>query len=101
MPSRSTSPREGKDQVVTDQKNVEKEIFNFYQNLYKSQESNLKTVTIQEFLGENDQDSKHPTLSRVQADKLEGPLSVEEATKYIKKCRTDASPGSSGFTGGF
>ena len=90
---------EGKDKIVNDQKNIEKEIFNFYQNLYKSHETDLKMLTIEEFLGQSD--LKHPTLSRDQADKLEGQLTVEEATKYIKKCRSDASPGSSGFTGGF
>ena len=28
-------------------------------------------------------------------------IQISEATKYMKSCRADASPGSSGFTGGF
>ena len=32
---------------------------------------------------------------------MEGLITIEEATKYMKGCRKDASPGSSGFTGGF
>ena len=43
----------------------------------------------------------HPKLSEKEALKLEGILTVDEATKYMKTCRGDASPGSSGFTGNF
>ena len=32
---------------------------------------------------------------------MEGLITLKEATDYMKKCRADASPGSSGFTGGF
>ena len=32
---------------------------------------------------------------------LEGLITVKEATAYMKKCRSDASPGSSGFNGCF
>ena len=78
---------------------MDKEVFKFYQTLYKSQESELKTLTIEEYL--SPQDFSHPTLSADQSKNLEGKLSVDEATKYLKTCRSDASPGSSGFTGGF
>ena len=36
--------------IVSDQKDVEKEIYNFYKNLYKSQEPTLKTLKIEQFL---------------------------------------------------
>ena len=84
---------------MTEQKEVDKEIFKFYQSLYKSQESDLKTLTNEEYL--SPQDLSHPTLSIAQSKNLEGKLTIEEATKYLKTCRSDASPGSSGFTGGF
>ena len=45
--------------------------------------------------------TKHPKISTSTANKLEGELRVEEASNYMKHCRSDASPGSSGFTGAF
>ena len=89
----------GNVETVSDQKEVDKEIFKFYKNLYKSQESELKLLTIEKFLSPDD--LSHPKLSEEQSSKLEGLLTVEEASKYMKQCRSDASPGSSGFTGGF
>ena len=56
-------------------------------------------MTIDEFL--NHESNNFPKLNQNQALKLEGLLSVEEASCYMKTCRSDASPGSSGFTGGF
>ena len=35
------------------------------------------------------------------SEKLEGKLTFEECTRYLKNCRNNASPGSSGFTGAF
>ena len=87
------------EKTVSDQKTIEKEIFKFYQNLYRKQETQLKINTLEEFLGPGDMST--PRLSPNQASKLEGLLRLEEATKYMKSCRSDASPGSSGFTGGF
>ena len=86
--------------LVNDQVRVEKEIYKFYQNLYKSQEAQEKISTIEDFLGPNDT-TKYPKISSNIASKLEGKLLVEEASNYMKKCRSDASPGSSGFTGAF
>ena len=89
----------GEEKTVTEQKQVDKEIYKFYQNLYRSQESQLKILTIEEFLPPGE--SSHPKISFEQSQKLEGQLTVEEATRYMKQCRLDASPGSSGFTGAF
>ena len=86
--------------LVNEQARVEKEIFKFYQNLYKSQESKEKIITIEDFLGP-EEISKCPKIKNKQAEKLEGKLRVDEATRYIKKCWSDASPGSSGLTGAF
>ena len=99
IPMLNVKDEVGRDKTVTEQNDVDKEIFKFYQKLYKSQESQVKTSTIEEFLSPDD--PTHPKLTENQAQKLEGKLTVEEATKYLKKCRSDASPGSSGFTGGF
>ena len=99
IPQLKMKNEKGSERTVTDQKEIDQEIYKFYQNLYRSQESQLKTLTIEEFLEyENEND---PKLTKDQALKLEGTLDIEEATKYMKTCRSDASPGSSGFTGGF
>ena len=99
IPQLIINDKDGKEVLVKDQMSVDKELFNFYQNLYRSQEKNIETLKIGDFLGENSDNT--PKLNCTIADQLEGLLTVEEATNYIKKCRSDASPGSSGFTGGF
>ena len=99
IPQLKIKDEQGNDKVVMEQKVVEREIFKFYKNLYKSQEADTKILKIEEFLSPDD--TEHPKLTNIQAEQLEGKLSVEEATNYLKKCRPDASPGSSGFTGGF
>ena len=90
----------GEEKIINDQNKVEQEIYKFYRKLYKSQESLQNITTIEEFLGP-DNNINCPKLTTSQAQKLEGELLIEEATKYIKQCRADASPGSTGFTGGF
>ena len=81
---------------ITDQKSIDKELKKFYANLYKSQEIK-QNGTVENFLCQKNASK----LSKVEADELEGLISLEEATKYMKTCRSDASQGSSGFTGGF
>ena len=81
---------------ITDQKSIDKELKKFYANLYKSQEIK-QNGTVENFLCQKNASK----LSKVEADELEGLISLEEATKYMKTCRSDASPGLSGFTGGF
>ena len=88
-----------KETIITEQKKIELELYKFYQGLYRSQEAKLKILTIERFL--ETENSAHPKLSENQAQQLEGTLTLEEATNYMKKCRSDASPGSSGFTGAF
>ena len=53
IPELKVKDTDGKDKLVTDQKKVEQEIFDFYQTLYKSHEAELKTSTIDQFLGKN------------------------------------------------
>ena len=99
IPQLFVKSNSGEEIEVNDQAMIDLELYHFYQKLYRSQESMLETLTIDEFIGNTN--AKEPKLSREQASKLEGLLSVEEATIYMKKCRGDASPGSSGFTGAF
>ena len=68
--------------------------------IYTSPKSLKNIGTIDSFL-EPEQIKNCPKITEKEALQLEGLISVEEATKYMKTCRSDASPGSSGFTGGF
>ena len=99
IPQLKVKDEKGAESLITEQKKIDLEIYKFYQKLYKSQESEVKILTIDEFL--ENKNEKFPKLDTNQALKLEGVLTVEEATNYMKNCRSDASPGSSGFTGGF
>ena len=85
--------------TISEQKQIDLELTKFYGNLHESQESN-NTGTIDDFLEQQNLDSC-PKVPESDAIKLEGLITVDEATSYVKRCRADASPGSSGFTGGF
>ena len=99
IPELKVKNNEGVESLINGQENVDKELYRYYQNLYRSQESSLKTLTIDKFI--NEPSFTHPKLSENEAAKLEGFLTLKEATDYMKSCRSDASPGSSGFSGGF
>ena len=87
------------EKIITEQNKIDEEIRKFYSKLYKSQEHS-HNETVESFIG-NENLKNCPKISVLEAQNLEGLLSLEEATKYMKSCRSDASPGSSGFTGGF
>ena len=53
-----------------------------------------------EFLGQELADSC-PKISDIQKNRTKGLLTVEELTKYLKKCKNCVSPGTSGFTNEF
>ena len=99
IPQLKVKDREGFDHLINEQENIDKELYSYYQHLYKSQESQLKTLTIDSFI--NQSNLSHPKLSQLEAQNLEGLLTLKEATDYMKSCRADASPGSSGFSGAF
>ena len=85
----------GQEHLLKDQNKIETEICSFYTNLFSNKDSNPKQ-SIQSFLG-NSYDSL-PKLSENQKNKMEGNLSLEEISKYLKKCKNNVAPGSSGFT---
>ena len=88
----------GQELIIKNQSDIDRELYKYYQNLYKSQEEKMEILSIEEFLNEP---SDKVRLTIQEASSLEGLLTLEEATQYMKKCRADASPGSDGFTGGF
>ena len=84
------------DVLITDQKGVETEISSFYEQLYQNKD-NANIESIEEFLGpQNCQNI--PKLNENQKSSMNGKISVDEMTKYLKKCTNNVSPGSSDFT---
>ena len=88
----------GVTKVLKKQDEIENEAKKFYCNLYANHD-NLITESIQSFLGPSS--NSLPKLFNPEAEKINGYLTVEEMTRYLKKTKNNASPGSSGFTGDF
>ena len=90
--------RDNNEMVLTEQKLVENEIFEYYEDLFSSKNTELKEIN--EFLSEEIMQSC-PKLSENQKNQMEGLLTLEELTKHIKKTKNNVSPGSSGYTNEF
>ena len=99
IPTLKVEDRNGASKVISKQSDIEYEIYEYYQKLYKSQENQIASQSIDTFLCEEGRNKPH--LNDAQRNGQEGLITIQEITKYIKTCRADASPGSSGFTGGF
>ena len=72
---------------------ISEEVYNFYNNLYSSQEHTLIDIDITERLDKDTQ-----KLSDIQAASIEGPMSYEEICNTLKNMQNGKSPGSTGFT---
>ena len=81
--------------IISDQNEILQEVKNFYQDLYSSKttESNLLKNFDNDF-----ENIKVPKLTNTEADQLEEPISLSEASVVLKNMKNEKSPGSSGFT---
>ena len=91
---------EGNQNVINEQKSVESEIFSFYRKLFQNKDNFLEISSIENFLGP-ETCNNIPKLSDAQRDSMGDRITVEEMTKYLKKCKNNVAPGSSGFTNEF
>ena len=82
----------------TNQKDIEKIMFNYYKNLYKK-DTDLSEISPEEYVGPEHEQVKK--ISNKQKDNCEGLLTLDEVGNYLKKIRNNKSPGSTGFTGEF
>ena len=89
----------GQETLLTNQKEVEGEIFSFYENLYQNKDM-TEITSIETFLDPQTCENA-PKLSESQKFSMKGKISLEEMTKYLKKTKNNVSPGSSGFTNDF
>ena len=91
--------REGVQEQVTNQDDVEAEIRSFYKKLYSPKDIVTGEEEILEFLG--DSVSQVKTLSQSETDLADQEISTEEIEKVIDELKHDKSPGTSGFTNEF
>ena len=82
--------------TINKQTDIENELRNFYKDLYKTREGPTQQK-INEFL----ETDNHPKIDQGDKQKMEGHLTMEEITTYIKQLKNNKSPGSTGFTGNF
>ena len=75
--------RNGLDTVITDQKDIEKETYTYYWNLFKNHDEQLETRSIENFLG-TEIATQSPKLSNSQRELLEGDIALEELSSYLK-----------------
>ena len=83
--------------IIKDQKKIEKEIFNYFNNIYTSPEEN--DIKIEDFLGEHI--NSLPKLNLKEKESCEGEITLQEIGMYLKKIRNNKSPGTDGFSGEF
>ena len=81
------------DEELLDFDLINKEVFNFYTDLYKSKEDSIENVNLNEILKPDT-----PKLTDDQALNLEGHITLEEAGIVLMKMNNNRSPGSTGFT---
>ena len=91
--------KKGWTKVISDQNGVESQIITYYNGLFENQDE-LDLQSIEEFMGLNDV-SNVPKLSESQKSNMEGKITLDEMTQYLKKSKNNVSPGSSGFTNEF
>ena len=90
----------GREKTVDDQKGVEKEITNFYEELYENKDEYIEINSIEEFIGQGNLEN-NSKLTEGEKQSMEGKIRVNEMTSYLKKTKNNVSPGSSGFTNEF
>ena len=100
VPQLIVSDENGNEKIINDQKSVETEICSFYKKLFQNKDNLIQINSIDEFLGPENCNNI-PKLSEAQKAGMNGIITVEEMTNYLKKCKNNVAPGSSGFTNEF
>ena len=101
VPQLIVENKEGQESTINSQQSVEEEIFRFYNDLYLNKDYDLEHESIDQFFSPLNADYHGKKISEPEKQKLEGNITLEEMTKYLKKTRNNVSPGSSGFTNEF
>jgi hypothetical protein len=83
-------------EIVTDQKEILKEVQYFYENLYKNKDED-KGCSLKDIV-EGLKGASIRKLTEEEKDNLEGEIGSFEAGEILKKMKNNKSPGSDGFT---
>ena len=83
---------------ILEQKKIEQEIYEYYRSLFTNKP--VDNTSIEDFLSQ-ESSSSCPKLSEKEKASMEGLISTEELTKYLKSTNNNVAPGSSGFTNEF
>ena len=86
--------------LLCSQNQVESEIYNFYRDLFANKDNIITGGSIEDFLGEEEFRSL-PKLTESQKKRMEGPITTQELTDYLKKTKNNVAPGVTGFTNEF
>ena len=89
VPQLIVTQEDGRDVLINDQQEVETEICKFYKNLFSNKDNNLESQSIESFLGSGS--NTIPKLSEDQKQKMEGKISLEEMSNYLKKCKNNVA----------
>ena len=95
VPQLLVEDEQGHEILINEQEEVEAEISRFYEDLFRNKD-NPEAASIGSFLGASC--DSLPRLSETQKSNMEGKVTLEEMTNYLKKCKNNVAPGSSGFS---
>ena len=97
IPKLTVKNNDGSTKMLVKQQEIEKEITNFYQNLYKNKDDMLPGGSIEEFL-EIEPNVVYPKLTNYQAEGLNGDITLEEMKNILDKSKKGSAPGVTGLT---
>ena len=83
--------------MIVEQNEILKETEIFYKNLYENKDDSLDTIDLNDLM----KDTKMPTLTNDEAEKIEGLLTYKEISEVLFSMKHDKSPGITGFTAEF
>ena len=90
--------KDGQNTVISEQKQIETEIYNYYRELFAEKQVEIEEI---DTFFSHEAAVTLPKISETQKAKMEGLLTMDELTRYIKKAKNNVSPGSSGFSNEF
>ncbi|KAK3093924.1 hypothetical protein FSP39_021885 [Pinctada imbricata] len=83
--------------IISEQHEILEATKKFYENLYSSREHDIEDIDLNAQLNFND----IKKLTEEESEKLEGTISLKEASQTLFKMKSNKSPGSDGFTAEF
>ena len=90
--------KNGRNEILTKQSDIEDEVRRNYQQLYANKDENITFENIERFMGEDVENIEYNKLTQEQANELEGRISETELLSVLKKSKNESAPGLSGFS---